>query len=292
MHRTKFVAYILHSLYLKSLLITHLQDPVTSTITTVFTAFTSFGLAAVSTWFASERWIFLRHRGKKWLGDVLIESKDQFLALPGMALLMRFFEWNSRQLRRMSGLLQSVCSRATQLLGCSRRDLDLESQDLEDGLPFTNSPNLIHGHIKRPSDAQSVFTEPNSPSIPYSPSSPESLLEKQDPVYSEPPSSPGKQLWQNALRSVKMRSALSSPFGTRVPHRQRTTSSTLNNNGDRRKATEEPVTAVLRSRVAALVPKLKSLENTQDLAAHAALVRHLQFSPNGKFLATSRYVVF
>lgn len=43
------------------------------------------------------------------------------------------------------------------------------------------------------------------------------------------------------------------------------------------------------SRVAALVPKLKSLEATQDLAAHQALVRHLQFSPNGKFLATSRY---
>ncbi|KAH9073045.1 hypothetical protein EDB83DRAFT_2313141 [Lactarius deliciosus] len=42
------------------------------------------------------------------------------------------------------------------------------------------------------------------------------------------------------------------------------------------------------SRVAGLVPKLRGLEPTQDLAAHQALVRHLQFSPNGKFLATSR----
>jgi WD repeat-containing protein 26 len=49
------------------------------------------------------------------------------------------------------------------------------------------------------------------------------------------------------------------------------------------------VTTTLRgSKVAAVIPKLKSLEATQDLAAHSELVRHLQFSPNGKFLATSR----
>lgn len=44
------------------------------------------------------------------------------------------------------------------------------------------------------------------------------------------------------------------------------------------------------SRVAALVPKLRGLTLTQDLDAHQALVRHLEFSPNGKFLATSRFV--
>lgn len=43
------------------------------------------------------------------------------------------------------------------------------------------------------------------------------------------------------------------------------------------------------SRVAGLASKLRGLEPTQDLAAHQALVRHLQFSPNGKFLATSRF---
>ncbi|EEB94997.1 hypothetical protein MPER_06102 [Moniliophthora perniciosa FA553] len=45
----------------------------------------------------------------------------------------------------------------------------------------------------------------------------------------------------------------------------------------------------MRSRVSALVPKLTCLEATQDLAAHQALVRHLQFSPDGKFLATSSW---
>lgn len=46
--------------------------------------------------------------------------------------------------------------------------------------------------------------------------------------------------------------------------------------------------AMVRSRVAALVPRLRSLKPTQDIAAHQAPVRHLQFSPDGKFLATSR----
>jgi WD repeat-containing protein 26 len=48
---------------------------------------------------------------------------------------------------------------------------------------------------------------------------------------------------------------------------------------------------VQSSRVAALVPKLRGLTLTQDLDAHQALVRHLRFSPNGKFLATSRFVL-
>jgi hypothetical protein len=47
---------------------------------------------------------------------------------------------------------------------------------------------------------------------------------------------------------------------------------------------------VQSSRLAGLVPMLRGLMPTQVLDAHQALVRHLQFSPNGKFLATSRSV--
>ena len=43
-------------------------------------------------------------------------------------------------------------------------------------------------------------------------------------------------------------------------------------------------------RVASAIDKLKALDTSQEMAAHQALVRHLQFSPNGKYLATSRYV--
>lgn len=40
-----------------------------------------------------------------------------------------------------------------------------------------------------------------------------------------------------------------------------------------------------------LIPKLRTLEPMQDLSVHSALVRHLQFSPSGKYLATSRCVM-
>ncbi|KAG2070338.1 hypothetical protein BDR04DRAFT_1231774 [Suillus decipiens] len=57
------------------------QGFVTSTITTVFTAVTSFGLAVVSTWFASECWIFVQHRGHVWLEDVINETTHRMLLL-------------------------------------------------------------------------------------------------------------------------------------------------------------------------------------------------------------------
>lgn len=93
----------------------------------------------------------------------------------------------------------------------------------------------------------------------------------------------------SAIRSVMMlQSATSSPSSPFSPVRKRTTSSALTDAS--RTTPETGITTTFRgSKVASLISKLKSLETTQDLAAHSALVRHLQFSPNGKFLATSRY---
>ncbi len=54
---------------------------------------------------------------------------------------------------------------------------------------------------------------------------------------------------------------------------------------------QEELRGLIRSsRVARLAPKLRDFAPTQEFAAHQALVRHLQFSPNGNFLATSRLV--
>ncbi|EDR02766.1 uncharacterized protein LACBIDRAFT_307996 [Laccaria bicolor S238N-H82] len=39
------------------------QSFITATLTTVLTTITSFGLTAVSAWFASEHWTFTRHCG-------------------------------------------------------------------------------------------------------------------------------------------------------------------------------------------------------------------------------------
>lgn len=53
----------------------------------------------------------------------------------------------------------------------------------------------------------------------------------------------------------------------------------------------DPSMSLRGVRVTGAIDKLKALDTSQELAAHQALVRHLQFSPNGKYLATSRYVI-
>ena len=73
------------------------------------------------------------------------------------------------------------------------------------------------------------------------------------------------------------------------------------------KATEPEIATMPSSRVVDLVPRLQSMVPAQDIAAHTALVRHMQvstkpvvtfvptfnrlrqFSPDGKFLATSSW---
>ncbi|KAJ4474338.1 hypothetical protein J3R30DRAFT_3295652 [Lentinula aciculospora] len=268
------------------------QSRVTSTITTVFTVFTSFGLAAVSAWFASERWAFTRHRGKKWLGDVLIEVNEKFLQLPGISSITHGLRWSSdwasrrvasagTKFRRVKSITKSIISSEGE-----------KTSDIENGIPMTLSPDDARAPAsalsrRRPSEtgpASPLMDSPTtvssfgspSPTNPYTPTSPT-------------PQPVGKQLWKNAFRTVKMSSVISNPIATRSPRRQRTTSSSLLPSDRKRMVTEPPIKATVRSRVAALVPKLKCLEPTQDVAAHQALVRHLQFSPDGKFLATSSW---
>lgn len=50
----------------------------------------------------------------------------------------------------------------------------------------------------------------------------------------------------------------------------------------------DPGMSLRGGRVTSAIDKLKALDTSQEMAAHQALVRHLQFSPNGRYLATSR----
>ncbi|KAJ7754565.1 hypothetical protein B0H16DRAFT_1542795 [Mycena metata] len=271
------------------------QSKVTSTITTIFTAFTSFGLVAVSAWFASERYIFLRHSGAKWLSDVLLDVKDQYLALPGVQRILRFFKRIQLRFRAAKKVVTRLSSKTVRLLSSTRNsDAEKSSEDLESGniLPVSNGysrntsamasvAQLTPVPETRPTSPSSEVPVSNSPILPTEPGTP-----------TTPGPSRGKQLWKNALQTVKMRTVAATPFGPRTPHRQRTSSSTLSPNlGDRKRThAEEPLKAVLlRSRIATLQPKLKDLEATEALDAHQALVRHLQFSPDGKYLATSSW---
>ncbi|KAF8155867.1 hypothetical protein B0H34DRAFT_512681 [Crassisporium funariophilum] len=302
------------------------QAHVTSTVTTVLTAFTSFGLAAVSAWFASERWAFSRHRGQKWLSDVLIDAKDRFWLLPGITWLERGFNLITGHIGKLFKTLVHICVGLIACLTCWKREAD-KDDDLEaHGLP-TRSCQTYNPESKEPmsptrhraSDATAVTqTEPPpTPASPLAPPTPvNSPTDKEiswgnltkanatteaDTNANTNANTPtvGKQLWRNAVRNVTMRNTMTSltPSAVTVinkprsePIRKRTTSSNMNGFGmpDRKKTTAEPV-IFSRSRISTLVPKLIEMEATHDLAAHTALVRHMQFSPDGKFLATSSW---
>ncbi|KAG6901760.1 hypothetical protein C0995_008235 [Termitomyces sp. Mi166 len=262
------------------------QAPVTSTLTTIFTAITSFGLAAVSAWFASERWIYLRHQGRKWLSDALTEYTILLMRLPGMGQAKAFLEFTSDLLLQWVDNLQQFCAKLL-CIAYARSSSSEQSDDVEAAVLPTayannvapETPTLL---LRSRSD---VMTEPpNSP--PFSPTPTINEKSAVDPP-SLAPISPGRQLWTNALRSVRMHSAISSP--PPEPRRRRTSSSNIIERKKTMMSEVEPGKAVMRSRVAALSPKLKQLEPTQDVAAHSGLVRHLQFSPDGRYLATSSW---
>ncbi|KAA1472517.1 WD40 repeat-like protein [Dentipellis sp. KUC8613] len=272
------------------------QNPVVSTITTVFTAFSNFGLAAVSAWFASERWVFSRHKGKKWLGDSLDDAWDKFMSIPPIPWLTHRSTGLSKAVTNMVEHTRTAANQASSTLVnlFSRQSIEaLGTTSSENSLPSAASPDPTYTSFRhrRGSDGTHATApfEPKSPTI--ASTSEFALSEKGGtPTLSGSPtpeaSSPGRTRLRNAVRSVMMMRA---GVGMASPNRQRTMSSTLTPDGIRRKETMGVQIPMRSSRVASLVPRLKDLAARHDIAAHQALVRHLQFSPNGKFLATSSW---
>lgn len=284
---------------------------VTSTITTVLTAFTSFGLAAVSAWFASERWAFSRHRGQKWLNDILSEANDRFLQLPGIFGLIKVLKVASRQMNNFRKSVLHGCAGFISSVSCwkSRNNVD---DDVENALPTTaaqiyssDSQEPTNLFRSRASDVTAVMSELSTLASPLVPPTPiNSPIVNETGFTLNSPTTPegltsGKQLWKNAVKSVKMRgtlgvslpnSSLATVPGRAEPTRQRTISSGFAASDTKKSPSPGEILPFSRSRVSGLVPKLQELEATHDLAAHTALVRHMEFSPDGRFLATSRCV--
>ncbi|KDQ58352.1 hypothetical protein JAAARDRAFT_34151 [Jaapia argillacea MUCL 33604] len=302
------------------------QNRVVCTITTVFTAFSSFGLAAVSLWVASERYIFTRHKGKKWLGDVLAELKREFLHYSGIKWMKKtsptvaqsIVRTTTTPIRRASATFARVGSLAMGILTSET----LVEDGLDPAPPFPPSPEpMTPVMTSRFADAQAQ-TSPREPKSFHSAvtrilaekkvsqdgglserNTKDKGKEKEAELHAEQlssnkednpspmnsfngaaPVSP-KDRFASAVRSVmKLRSTAVAvgAFGGTGPRRQRTMSSSADGS-----TVPEAFSAIRR--VAALSQRLRSLQPTQEWQPHQALVRHLQFSPNGKFLATSSW---
>ncbi|OCH89316.1 WD40 repeat-like protein [Obba rivulosa] len=282
------------------------QHRIVATITTIFSAMSCFGLAAVSAWFASERWAFTRHKGRKWLADVISETKVELAMVPGVKWIIyepRVWFWTiSGWCRRHLHGIGRGLSRFNSVVVDKFSRHNTMDTDREKAPEDHNGRGLSPVYERDPSEPLSPIRQRGSDASPLLPISemriPTTVATSTDAlststIMSEDGSSNGavptaKSRFASAVRSVMMlrnaAGAASMPF---TPRRQRTTSS----DGQHSKGSDplEQVGMLRTSRVATLVPKLKSLEPTQDLPAHQALVRHLQFSPNGRFLATSSW---
>ncbi|KAK2461255.1 hypothetical protein APHAL10511_006782 [Amanita phalloides] len=270
------------------------QHHVTSTITSVFTAFTSFGLVAVSAWFASERWVFQQHEGSKWLSDIIIETKNKITQLTPVQRIVSGFTFTKYQCNKFITYVRHVSSKAGDLLPTHIRQ---NMQDTADANPPSVNDSPAMNSMGSPLFRATTEIKRSRPiQLPRALSMPNLGDSSTETGSTDSPKSP-KELWDKAFSSILNRPTLSqvgfaAVVATRASHRQQTTSS---NNlsygpGERRHETAEEVGhAVFKSRVTALMSELKPLEVTQDLAAHEALVRHLQFSPDGKYLATSSW---
>jgi WD repeat-containing protein 26 len=248
--------------------------------------------------------VYLRHSGKKWTSDVLYDAQHRFFSLPGLDRLKLVFMWFRRHLsiaRHEAKMISEKVSTAIK----QRSSTDSRTNNDVEANPVTANA-ASSKLISPPSSPATMTRSPMSPSrmsadipIPATPSSifgtlPGSSAHENESVTSlgHNGMTRGRLLWQNAIRTVRMQSAVSSNLAALAakPKRSRTGSASNTTTAGERKKTilEEPVRM---SRVKQLQPKIDSLEVTQDLPAHQGLVKHLQFSPDGKYLATSRFVL-
>ncbi|KAG1736997.1 WD40-repeat-containing domain protein [Suillus lakei] len=232
------------------------QGFVTSTITTVFTATTSFGLAVVSAWFVSERWVFVHYHGQIWLDDAINEATHRVLRLYLVVAMRSIIHWCilaiSGLLRRLSFKFPDVITRI------GRRHHSLPT--MQEGPPMVD---LSHHRDISTSKGLQV----RKASRPAQPSPVGASKELCASVIVMQQQQAGRPLMPQRIPSFDWNSAVGmSPT--------RPSSVDLD---------------AIRGPRATLIPKLKTLEPVQDLSTHTALVRHLQFSPSGKYLATSSW---
>ncbi|KAF9220016.1 WD40 repeat-like protein [Gyrodon lividus] len=247
-------------------------------------AVTSFGLAAVSAWFASERWVFVRHRGQKWLEGVISEATDRMCNLPPVRVSRIALHWCRVRLAVAQGYMR----RLTDWVAKARTRTELlpytQAQQQPRSRPLASPPPHVYPQgttstTPRHDAALSVCSVATEHPVSSEGRSEESAESRH---------SDARQRFVNAIRSVIMLQSTSRPMS---PRRDSSFDTPLaDRSGMSPGRFSDPGMSALRgARVMNAIDKLKTLDVSQDMGAHQALVRHLQFSPSGRYLATSSW---
>ena len=240
------------------------KNRVTSILTSVLSALCCLGLAAMSIWFAFERWIFDWHNGNKLLSDVLSEVAHGVSQVRVIAWVLdqyhRTATVNRRVARKGSPALRSLKKLLVKLLYSEDASLD-QASTIGDPAPSTYT---MEAHFVTDIEAQNSneggITAPSD-----------------DPLPS------GKERFVLLVRKI-----MDTQRATRSMRTRRPTNGTIPRVTRRHFTGMSDLSVTVPSgTIATLVPKLKTLDVVRTLETHTGLVRDIQFSPDGEFLVTT-----
>ncbi|KAJ1311843.1 hypothetical protein OPQ81_010304 [Rhizoctonia solani] len=294
------------------------QSHVVSALVTAFTIVTSSGLISVGLWFMSERWIFSRTRGKRWLFDVLNETQSKFNKALGISWLLRqlpediyprLMRWSRLQLHRIKTAFQAVyicctCRSAAEIdeekqahlsdhaaapprsSGLPPRPSGARSDDDTISITDTNYSGLASPRIteRQPLPTSTSMTSIPSSSGGYPRESPPSV-----PPITLPPTIAEGEPQRPGSRRLKHLVERVIAMNKSAPGRTVSGRTDIEPATGRPRGSSEgyiPSSYALKARIQRLKPGLENLRITQFMTEHMALVKHMQFSPNGDYLAT------
>ncbi|CAE6415966.1 unnamed protein product [Rhizoctonia solani] len=291
------------------------QSHVVSALVTAFTIVTSSGLISVGLWFMSERWIFSRTRGKRWLFDVLNEVQSKVNKFLGITWLLgqlpedirpRLKRWTRLQLHNIKTALQSIYFHCT----CrSPAEIDEEKQaHLSDfaaappssGLPprpsgaRSDDDTISNADTSYSALASPRFADkqplplPTSTSMTSIPSSSGGHPRESPPSVTMPPTITEGEPQQGSKRLKSLVERIIA-INKSAPGRTVSGRTDLEPTTGRPRGSSEgyiPSSFALKARIQKLKPGLENLRITQFMTEHMALVKHMQFSPNGDYLAS------
>ncbi|KIJ06708.1 hypothetical protein PAXINDRAFT_177738 [Paxillus involutus ATCC 200175] len=247
------------------------QGPVTRTMITVLTAFTSFGLVAVSVCFASERWVFVS------------EVIDRICSL--VRAIWIALHWCRTQLAVAQGYLRpltnwvATAGTPTELLPYTQAQPQPRSRPTASTQPHT-CPQDTTSTSPRHHAALSVCSVATLHSV---------SSEGRSDENTESRHSDARQRSVDAIRSVIMLQSTTRPMSPRRDSSFDTPLAVDRSGMSPGRFSDPGMSALRGARVTNAIEKLKTLGTLQEMYPHQALVRHLQFSPNGRYLATSSW---
>ncbi|KAG9318950.1 WD40-repeat-containing domain protein [Chiua virens] len=228
------------------------QNPVTSAVIVCTTLIASSGLISISSWFVLERWTFLKQREQKWLEEVISETLDKLNEL-GIVRAHRFaMQWCCGCVAATRVFFARVIARV----------VDTGMLTIGAHKNATNAPqNEVAMSDLHPRLSSFSSEGPGLPGGRKVTHDTHLLLDVRDP----------RVRFQNAVRTVIKLQRTTKTHKPAAPY-------------------QSPGSLYSMERgCPKIIEGLKHLDLTQELFPHGALVRHVQFSPNGKYLATSSW---